>query len=134
MTIFICFCFLLFSYFCSKHRSLVHVRTASLSTHNRCFRAKIRKNEYPCKPQFSYIKVGCKGVYITRTCWHDYFLAFVAGSFRVAGENYLFERDLSGPPSSFRMLSLLSSELIFISNGFFFLLSVVNVRIKKGHD
>ena len=25
------------------------------STHNLCFRAKIRKNEYPCKPQFYYI-------------------------------------------------------------------------------
>ena len=28
-------------------------------------------NVYPCKPQFYYIKVGCKGVYITRTCLHD---------------------------------------------------------------
>ena len=36
-----------------------------------CFRAKIRKNVYPCKPQFYYIKVGCKGVFITRTCYHD---------------------------------------------------------------
>ena len=26
---------------------------------------------YPCKPQFYYIKVGCKGVFITRTCLHD---------------------------------------------------------------
>ena len=41
------------------------------STHNLCFRAKIRKNVYPCKPQFYYIKVGCKGVYITRTCYPD---------------------------------------------------------------
>ena len=39
------------------------------STHNLCFRAE--KNEHPCKPQFYYIKVGCKGVYITRTCLHD---------------------------------------------------------------
>ena len=39
--------------------------------HNLCFRAKIRKNEYPCKPQFYYIKVGCKGVYIIRTCYPD---------------------------------------------------------------
>ena len=30
-----------------------------MSTHNLCFRAKIRrKNEYPCKPQFYYMKVG----------------------------------------------------------------------------
>ena len=41
------------------------------STHNLCFRAKIRKNVYPCKPQFNYIKVGCKGVFITRTCYPD---------------------------------------------------------------
>ena len=33
-----------------------------MSTHNLCFRAKIRKNVYPCTPQFHYIKVGCKGV------------------------------------------------------------------------
>ena len=42
-----------------------------MSTHNQCFRAKIRKNVYPCTPQFHYIKVGCKGVYITRPCFHD---------------------------------------------------------------
>ena len=42
------------------------------STHDLCFMAKIRKNNvYPCKPQFYYIKVRCKGVYITRTCLHD---------------------------------------------------------------
>ena len=35
------------------------------------FGAKIRKNVYPCKPQFYHIKAGCKGVYITRTCYHD---------------------------------------------------------------
>ena len=26
---------------------------------------------YPCIPQFCYIKVGFKGVYITRTCFPD---------------------------------------------------------------
>ena len=41
------------------------------STHNQCFGAKIRKNVYPCKPQFYYIKVGCKGVFVTRTCFRD---------------------------------------------------------------
>ena len=41
------------------------------STHNLCFGAKIRKKVYPCKPQFYYIKVGCKGVFVTRTCFHD---------------------------------------------------------------
>ena len=41
------------------------------STHNQCFGAKIRKNVYPSKPQFYYIKVGCKGMFVTRTCFRD---------------------------------------------------------------
>ena len=41
------------------------------STHNLCFGAKIRKKVYPCKTQFYYIKVGCKGVFVTRTCFRD---------------------------------------------------------------
>ena len=32
---------------------------------------KGEQNVYPCKPQFYYIKVGCKGVYITMTCYPD---------------------------------------------------------------
>ena len=40
------------------------------STHNLCFGAKIRKKYvYPCIPQVCYIKVGFKGVYITKTCF-----------------------------------------------------------------
>ena len=35
------------------------------------FWSKIRKNVYPCTPQCHCIKVGCKGVFITRTCLHD---------------------------------------------------------------
>ena len=43
-----------------------------MSTHNLvCFRAKIRKNIYPCKPQFYYIKVEFKGVTFTRVCYLD---------------------------------------------------------------
>ena len=42
-----------------------------MSTHNLCFRAKISKNVYPYNPQFYYIKVGCKGVFVTRTCFRD---------------------------------------------------------------
>ena len=49
--------FNIFSYFCSKHRLCVHVRTASAI--------------YPCIPQFCYTKVGFKGVNITGTCFHD---------------------------------------------------------------
>ena len=44
-----------------------------MSTHNLCFGAKIRKKVYPCKPQFYYIKVGCKGAFSTRTCFRDGF-------------------------------------------------------------
>ena len=60
--------------------SLPYVLTASenlfseavlTSTHNLCFNAKIRKNVYPCKPQFFNRKVGCKGVFITRKCVRD---------------------------------------------------------------
>ena len=32
---------------------------------------KNKKKVYPCKPQFYYIKVGCKGVFVTRTCFRD---------------------------------------------------------------
>ena len=36
------------------------------------FLSKIRKNRYtPVYPSFFYIKVGFKGVYITRTCFPD---------------------------------------------------------------
>ena len=41
------------------------------NTHNLCFGAKIRKKVYPCKPQFYYIRLGCKGVFVTRTCFRD---------------------------------------------------------------
>ena len=42
-----------------------------MSTHSQCFRAKLRNAAYPCKPQVYYIKVGCKGVLMTRTCSRD---------------------------------------------------------------
>ena len=42
-----------------------------LSTHYLCFGAKITKIGIPCIPQFCYIKVGFKGVYITWTCFPD---------------------------------------------------------------
>ena len=32
---------------------------------------KKEKYVYPSKPHFFYIKVGCKGVFITRTCYPD---------------------------------------------------------------
>ena len=42
---------------------------------------KSNKNVYPCKPQFYYIKVGCKGLYITRTCLHDELHVQLSGTF-----------------------------------------------------
>ena len=30
-----------------------------------------KKNVYPCKLQIWYIKLGCKGVFITRIYYHD---------------------------------------------------------------
>ena len=40
------------------------------STHNVCFGSKIKKIGIP---QFYYIKVGYKGVFIAWTCFHDEF-------------------------------------------------------------
>ena len=47
----------------------------TVSTHNLCFRTKLRKICTPVKPQFKYIKVGYKGVYITYTCKHKMFIS-----------------------------------------------------------
>ena len=35
------------------------------------FWSKNKKKVYPCKHQFYYIKVGCKGGFVTRTCFRD---------------------------------------------------------------
>ena len=44
-----------------------------MSTHNLCFGAKKKKEKqvYPCIPQFFYVKMGFKGVYISRICFPD---------------------------------------------------------------
>ena len=34
------------------------------------------ENIYPCKPKFYYIKVECKGGFVTRTCFRDEFNRF----------------------------------------------------------
>ena len=41
------------------------------STHKLCFGAKIRKIGTPLHTPVCRIKVGFKGVYIIRTCFHD---------------------------------------------------------------
>ena len=60
-----------FSHFCSKHRLCVHVRITSETCSNeypQCmFWIKNKKNCIPLKPQFYYIKVRFKGVYISWT-------------------------------------------------------------------
>ena len=35
------------------------------------FRSKNKTHVYPCKTHFYYLKVGYKGVYISRTCFPD---------------------------------------------------------------
>ena len=39
-----------------------YTKAVLTSTHNLCFRAKTKIKYIFCKPQFYYIKVGCKGV------------------------------------------------------------------------
>ena len=58
-----------------------------MSTHNLCFRAKIRKNVYPCTPQFYYTQVGCKGVSVTQTCFRDELQVPISFVDRVYGES-----------------------------------------------
>ena len=41
-----------------------------MCTHS-MFWSKDKKKVYPCKRQFYYIKVGCKVVFVTRTCLRD---------------------------------------------------------------
>ena len=61
----------IFLIFAQKHRLWVLSEAVLKSTHNLCLREKIRKNVYPSKTQFYYIKVGCKGVFITRARFRD---------------------------------------------------------------
>ena len=42
-----------------------------MSTHNLCFRAKIRKKYIPLYTPVLLYKVGCKGVFLSRTCFRD---------------------------------------------------------------
>ena len=72
---------LIFSYFCSKHRLWVLVRTASPprrgGSHDylqSMVLANKKNNVYPCKLQFHYIKVGFKGVKITQACFRNGYL------------------------------------------------------------
>ena len=63
-----CDIFLIFAQNIHRGYTLDHFIAAVLtSTHNLCLRAKIREKMYTPVNLFYYIKVGCKGVYITRT-------------------------------------------------------------------
>ena len=77
-----------------------------------------KKRVYPCKPQFYYIKVVCKGVFVTRTCFRDvvfaYFFTFTFDVLESAEQS----RDrcddvLYGKPSSMTRIpeSLFSTNL-----------------------
>ena len=51
-----------------------------------------KKSVYPFKPQFYNIKVGCKGVYITRTCLHNAYCkhtAFLSFFFALANFHHV---------------------------------------------
>ena len=43
------------------------------------FWSKNKKKVYPCKPQFYYIKVGCKGEFFTQACFRDDYTALQHG-------------------------------------------------------
>ena len=55
-------------FWCTLESTHYLIKAIKTSTHDLLFRAKIRKNVYHCKPRFYYLIVGCKGVYIVRTC------------------------------------------------------------------
>ena len=58
------------------------------------FKIKNKKKIYPGKPQFYYIKVGCKGVFITRTCLYMYDNAlFAAKESSFSGEDHILLSD-----------------------------------------
>ena len=48
-------------FFSRKTLIVVSNEAVLTSTHNLCFRAKLRKNVYPGKPQCFYIKWGVRG-------------------------------------------------------------------------
>ena len=78
------------------------------------FRAKKENNEYPCKPQFYYIKVGCKGVLNTRTCYPGVLIAvytsirfffslkydWLPGHFAVSRASLIFQKRFQDDVSS----------------------------------
>ena len=62
--------------FCSRilfYIFLIFSLNIACGTHKLCFGAKNQEtNRYtPAYPSFFYIKVGFKGVYISRTCFSD---------------------------------------------------------------
>ena len=52
------------------HEAVLLTKAVLTSTHNLCFKRKIKKNNvYPFKPKFNFIKVGFKRVISTRA-WY----------------------------------------------------------------
>ena len=54
------------------------------------FQSKNKKICIPCKPHFYHIKVRCKGVFITRTCYHDVGISYIELHKKVTGSYYFF--------------------------------------------
>ena len=70
-----------------------HLSEAVLtSTHNLRFGAKIRRNVYPCKPKFHYIKVGCKGY---KSHGHVFLMLLITSDFSI--RLMLFTSELQTP-------------------------------------
>ena len=51
---------------------LIYAQNINCGYPQSMFWSKNKKKVYPCIPQFYYIKVRFKGVYIARTCFPDY--------------------------------------------------------------
>ena len=92
------------------------------------FFSKIRKNNvYPCKPQFYYIKVGFKGVYIIQVCFRDVMPLGYCQSFISALYLSLKEITLHGKPV-LRMCFMQGGYFISTTNRHFLLFSITVMK------
>ena len=66
--------------------------------------------EYPCKPQFYYLKAGCKGVYITRIYYHD--VGSADGSTLFTDQDAVLERWTEHINSVLNRTSVVSDDAI----------------------
>ena len=76
---------MIFSNFCSKHSEALLT-----STHNKCFRAKIIENVYPCNPKLYYVQVGFNRLFIARICLHDVLVFLIIVHHNMMIRNYSY--------------------------------------------